>query len=101
MGVSPVGGAVADQRPARLEVTGLTVRFGGLVALDAVSLDVPAGEVVGGVGPNGAGKTTLCNVVCGLQRAQSVEVLYEGSRINGVAPHALNGLGIARTLQGL
>jgi branched-chain amino acid transport system ATP-binding protein len=101
MGVSLAGDAGADARPARLEVRGLTVRFGGLIALDGVSLDVPAGQVVGVIGPNGAGKTTLFNVVCGLQRAHSGEVLYEETRINGVAPHALNALGIARTLQGL
>jgi len=77
------------------------VRFGGLVALDGVTLDVPAGTIVGIIGPNGAGKTTLFNVVCGLLPAGSGEILYNGRRINGVRPHELNGLGIARTLQGL
>jgi branched-chain amino acid transport system ATP-binding protein len=101
MGVSPAGHAGADRGPARLEVRGLTVRFGGLVALDAVSLDIPAGQVVGVIGPNGAGKTTLFNVVCGLQRAHAGDVVYEGERINGIAPYRLNGLGIARTVQGL
>ena len=101
MGVSPAGEAGADQRPASLEVRSATVRFGGLVALDGVTLDIPAGEVVGVIGPNGAGKTTLFNAVCGLQRLHAGDVLYDGRRITGVQPHALNGLGIARTLQGL
>ena len=101
MAVSPAGEAGAEQRPASLEVRSATVRFGGLVALDNVTLDIPAGQIVGVIGPNGAGKTTLFNVVCGLQRLQSGDVLYDGRSINGVAPHALNGLGIARTLQGL
>jgi branched-chain amino acid transport system ATP-binding protein len=101
MGVSPAGEAGAERRPASLEVRSLTVRFGGLVALDGVSLDVPAGQVVGVIGPNGAGKTTLFNAVCGLLRVQHGDVLYDGNPISGVHPHALNGLGIARTLQGL
>jgi len=95
------GGAGASGRPASLEVRSLTVRFGGLVALDGVTLDIPSGQVVGVIGPNGAGKTTLFNAVCGLQRLHGGEVIYDGRRINGIAPHALNGLGIARTLQGL
>jgi branched-chain amino acid transport system ATP-binding protein len=88
-------------RPGSLEVRSLGVRFGGVVALDAVSLDVPGGGIVGIIGPNGAGKTTLFNVVCGLVSPYSGEVLYNGDRINGIRPHDLNRLGISRTLQGL
>jgi len=107
MVVSRPGGAARSTsgseagQPGSLEVRSLTVRFGGLVALDAVSLDVPAGKIVGIIGPNGAGKTTLFNVVCGLLRPGSGEILYEGRRISGVHPHELNDLGISRTLQGL
>jgi branched-chain amino acid transport system ATP-binding protein len=101
MGVSPVGQAVVAERPASLEVRSLTVRFGGLVALDGVSLDVPAGQIVGVIGPNGAGKTTLFNAVCGLQRLHAGEVIYDGREITGLLPHSLSGIGIARTLQGL
>ena len=104
MPVSPDGGAAtgaAAGLPGSLEVRSLTVRFGGLTALDGVSVDVAAGEIVGIIGPNGAGKTTLFNVVCGLQPPQSGDILYDGRSIRGIQPHRLNGLGIARTLQGL
>jgi branched-chain amino acid transport system ATP-binding protein len=87
--------------PGSLEVRSLGVRFGGVVALDGVSLDVPGGRIIGIIGPNGAGKTTLFNVVCGLVSPTTGEVLYNGRRINGVRPHDLNRLGISRTLQGL
>ena len=89
------------ERPASLAVRALTVRFDGLVALQEVSLTVPAGEIVGIIGPNGAGKTTLFNAVCGFVKPQSGDILYEGRSLNGVRPHDLNGLGIVRTLQGL
>jgi branched-chain amino acid transport system ATP-binding protein len=107
MGVSAVGAAVDSptgsgaQGPGSLEVKFLSLRFGGLVALDDVSLDVPAGEIVGIIGPNGAGKTSLFNVVSGFLKPQAGEILYNSRRINGVRPHELNALGIARTLQGL
>ena len=83
-----------------LEVLGVTVRFGGLTALDAVSLAVPPQHVMGVIGPNGAGKTTLLNVLCGFIRADDGEVLFAGRR-HQVRPHQLAGLGVARTLQGV
>src|SRR4029079_17530063 len=84
-----------------LEVAGVTVRFGGLTALDDVSLTVAPGEVVGVIGPNGAGKTTLFNVICGFVRADEGSVRWRGEPLDSVRPHALAGLGIARTLQGV
>jgi branched-chain amino acid transport system ATP-binding protein len=78
----------------------LTVRFGGLQALDDVSLRVPPGRIVGVIGPNGAGKTTLFNVVCGFVAAQSGTMTLDGRPFRP-RPHHLARLGIARTLQGV
>ncbi|MBV9205186.1 MAG: ABC transporter ATP-binding protein [Actinobacteria bacterium] len=83
-----------------LEVRDVTVRFGGLTALDAVSLAVPPRHVLGVIGPNGAGKTTLLNVLCGFIRPDAGEVLF-GGRPHTVRPHRLAALGVARTLQGV
>jgi branched-chain amino acid transport system ATP-binding protein len=83
-----------------LEVRNVTVRFGGLIALDAVSLAVPPNHVMGVIGPNGAGKTTLLNVLCGFIRPDHGEVLFDGSR-HQIRPHQLSALGVARTLQGV
>jgi branched-chain amino acid transport system ATP-binding protein len=84
-----------------LEVSGVTVRFGGLTALDAVSLAVAPGEIVGVIGPNGAGKTTLLNVLCGFIRPNAGQVLIDGRPHPRLRPHQLAGLGVARTLQGV
>jgi branched-chain amino acid transport system ATP-binding protein len=84
-----------------LTVDGISVRFGGLTALEQVSLSVGAGEVVGVIGPNGAGKTTLFNVICGFVRPDAGEVSWEGGSLRGVRPHGLMARGIARTLQGV
>src|SRR3954453_23460786 len=93
-----------DVRPdgeVALRVEEVSVRFGGLTALDDVSLDVARGEVVGGIGPNGAGKTTLFNVICGFVRPTGGAVSWRGAPLARVRPHDLAGLGIARTLQGV
>ena len=84
-----------------LEVDGVSVRFGGLTALDSVSLMVAPSEVVGVIGPNGAGKTTLLNVLCGFIRPNEGEVFLDGRRHHHLRPHHLAGLGVARTLQGV
>src|SRR5919204_395269 len=84
-----------------LRIDGVTVRFGGLTALDDVSLEVSPGEVVGVIGPNGAGKTTLFNVICGFVRAVAGTVSWRGEALDRVRPHDLAGHGIARTLQGV
>jgi branched-chain amino acid transport system ATP-binding protein len=86
---------------AALRIDDLTVRFGGLVALDAVSMSVDPGEVVGVIGPNGAGKTTLFNVACGFVRPTTGTLAVRGVVQRRLRPHQLAGLGIARTLQGL
>jgi branched-chain amino acid transport system ATP-binding protein len=78
----------------------LTVRFGGLIALDDVSLRVPPGRVVGIIGPNGAGKTTLFNAICGFVAPQSGAIALDGRPFRP-RPHHLSRHGIARTLQGV
>ena len=84
-----------------LDVCDVSVRFGGLTALDAVSLTVEPRQVLGVIGPNGAGKTTLLNVLCGFIRPDEGQVLLDGRRYHDLRPHRLAGLGIARTLQGV
>jgi branched-chain amino acid transport system ATP-binding protein len=86
---------------AGLSVRDLSVSFGGIVALERVSLDLGRREVLGVIGPNGAGKTTLFNVICGFVRAQSGAISWSGRDLASVRPHDLAGLGIARTLQGV
>jgi branched-chain amino acid transport system ATP-binding protein len=83
-----------------LDVQGITVRFGGLTALEDVSLTAAAREVTGIIGPNGAGKTTLLNVLCGFVRPQSGTISFDGQPLSRLRPHKLARLGIARTLQG-
>jgi branched-chain amino acid transport system ATP-binding protein len=82
-----------------LSVHDLTVRFGGIVALESVALDVGRGAIHAVIGPNGAGKSTLINVVTGLYDATEGSVVFEGARIDSRAPHAISRLGIARTFQ--
>ena len=97
------GSAAAAVPPAggTLEVRGVTVRFGGLTALDEVSLTAPARQVTGVIGPNGAGKTTLLNVLCGFVRPGTGTLEFGGRPLTGLRPHRLASLGIARTLQGV
>ena len=80
---------------------GLSVRFGGVVALEDVSLQVQAGEVLGIIGPNGAGKTTLFNVICGFVAPQAGALQWQGQTLASVRTDRLAELGIARTLQGI
>lgn len=82
-----------------LHLDGITVRFGGIVALDEVSLDVGRGSIQAVIGPNGAGKSTMLNVITGLYAVDGGTVSFERERIDGRAPHTIGQLGIARTFQ--
>ena len=86
---------------ALLSVRGITVRFGGIVALDSVSFDVPRGGVCGLIGPNGAGKTTLFNCLSRLYNYQEGDLLFEGQSITPMPVHQIASLGIGRTFQNL
>jgi branched-chain amino acid transport system ATP-binding protein len=86
---------------AMLELSHLTRRFQGLVAVDDVSTAVGAGELVGLIGPNGAGKTTLFNLITGFIAPSAGEVRFLGRSITGLAPHRIARLGISRTFQNL
>jgi branched-chain amino acid transport system ATP-binding protein len=86
---------------ALLSVRDVTLRFGGIVALDGVSFDVEDGHISGLIGPNGAGKTTAFNVITRLYRPDSGEVELDGSSILREAPHRIVGKGIARTFQNI
>ena len=84
-----------------LSVRGVTVRFGGIVALDGVSFDVDKGQVCGLIGPNGAGKTTLFNCLSRLYNYQSGDILFEGQSITAMPTHQIAQLGMGRTFQNL
>ena len=84
---------------AFLEVAGVTKKFGGLVALNAVSFEVQQGEIVGIIGPNGAGKTTLFGVISGFIAPSTGDVKFDGASITGVSPDRLVRRGLMRSFQ--
>jgi branched-chain amino acid transport system ATP-binding protein len=95
---APIEAPVATTTPV-LECRDVTVRFGGVVAVDSVSLAVPPATIVGLVGPNGAGKSTLFSVVSGLHRPNSGKVLFNGADVTTMSAGRRARLGLARTFQ--
>ncbi len=98
---SSEAGLVGPARSGVLDISGVTVRFGGLTALDDVSLSAAPRQVTGIIGPNGAGKTTLLNATCGFVKPAAGSIAFDGHELTAIRPHRLAGLGIARTLQGV
>jgi branched-chain amino acid transport system ATP-binding protein len=82
-----------------LEVHNITKRFGGLVAVDDLSLSVSKGEILGMIGPNGAGKTTAFNMISGYYQPNEGQVIFDGKNITGLRPDQVCKLGLARTFQ--
>lgn len=82
-----------------LEASGVTVRFGGLTAVNSVDFHVEQGEIVGLIGPNGAGKTTFFNAISGFRYPDEGAVSFEGTNILGLKPHKISRLGMSRTFQ--
>jgi branched-chain amino acid transport system ATP-binding protein len=103
-----VAEAVAADREVSVEVgetllavKELTMRFGGLVAMDDVSFEIRRGEILGLIGPNGAGKTTCFNAMTGVYRPSSGDVLLEGTSIAGRPRYQITAMGVARTFQNI
>ena len=82
-----------------LQVSGLSKRFGGFVALDEVDLAVERGERIGLIGPNGSGKSTLVNCICGMLANESGSIRFDGRDIGALATHERTRRGIARSFQ--
>ena len=89
------------QSDSLLDVSGVGVRFGGVVALDDLSFTIEHGEICSLIGPNGAGKTTLFNVVSRLYETSQGTVRFDGVDLLALPPHRIAGKGIARTFQNL
>lgn len=90
---------MSSNPPPLLRLEGVNKRFGGHVVLNDVSFSLAPGEIVGLVGPNGSGKTTTINVICGLYRADSGSIVFDGKPVHRVPMHELARIGINRTFQ--
>jgi branched-chain amino acid transport system ATP-binding protein len=95
---SPAAGRGGETAPV-LRTEGLTIRFGGLTALNNVNLEVPRGQVRAVIGPNGAGKSTFFNCITGVLRPTSGRILFNGTDITGLPPNLISKAGIARSYQ--
>jgi ABC-type branched-subunit amino acid transport system ATPase component len=91
--------AAVSEGPAALEVSGLSKHFGGVLAVDQCSFKAPRGKVSGLIGPNGAGKSTAIDLISGFKLPDAGEVVFDGRKIEGLAPHRIARMGLIRTFQ--
>jgi branched-chain amino acid transport system ATP-binding protein len=89
----------AEQRPSALDVRGLCISFGGVLAVNQCSFVVPEATAVGLIGPNGAGKSTAIDLISGFKAADSGTVVFRGQELIGMKPHDISKLGVVRTFQ--
>lgn len=92
---------VKDHNSPMLQVTDLTMHFGGIMAVQGVSLEVMPGQIYSIIGPNGAGKTTLFNCISGIYKAQRGSITFKGKEILGTKAHEISQMGIARAFQNI
>jgi len=90
-----------EKKRAELEVKDLTLKFGGITALNNIDLSVGTGELVAIIGPNGAGKTSLLNCITGYYRAQEGQIIFNGEDVTRLSTHHLTEIGIGRTYQNI
>jgi branched-chain amino acid transport system ATP-binding protein len=93
--------APADKSGATLRTNKCTIRFGGLIAVNALDMAVQQGEIYGLIGPNGAGKTTIFNLLTGVYDPTEGEIYFQGKRIDGLRPHQIARHGVSRTFQNI
>ncbi|MDR3134837.1 MAG: ABC transporter ATP-binding protein [Deltaproteobacteria bacterium] len=84
-----------------MRLSSVTMRFGGVVAIDNLTINIPPKKIVGLIGPNGAGKTTVFNVITGFYQSYKGEVIFNGMGLKGLQPHKICKLGVARTFQNI
>jgi branched-chain amino acid transport system ATP-binding protein len=90
-----------DAQSVQMSLEGVAKHFGGVTAVDGVSLDIPKGRIVSIIGPNGAGKTSLLNIISGFYRPDRGSIRLEGRDITGKRPSAIAAMGVARTFQNI
>jgi branched-chain amino acid transport system ATP-binding protein len=97
----PDGNLKTSNGEGCLETSKCTIRFGGLVAVNELDMNVRPGEIYGLIGPNGAGKTTIFNILTGVYAPTSGELYFQGQRIDGLKPYEISRRGISRTFQNI